>query len=121
MELAALDVLANVWRMPYLQPGTALLTNELPMLRYTDNSLTAPLNWIYERNDQPLNMDYALMYPTLRKAVMQPNLEKGGAFSIDYLATTFHGTTDQLVLLYYNPPVCLRVLDPHVEYTFLIH
>ena len=104
-----------VWRMPYLKPGTALLTNELPMLRYTDNSLTAPLNWIYETSDDPLKMDYALMYPTLRRAVMQPNLKAGGAFTIDYLAATFYGSTDQLVMLYYTPPGCLRVLDPKID------
>lgn len=105
-----------LWRMPYIEPGTALLTNELPMLRYTDNSLTAPLNWIYEpANSDPLTMDYAVMYPTLRRAVTQRNLQKDRAFSIDYLASTFYGSTNQLVILYYNPPGCLRVLDPQVD------
>jgi len=44
------------WRMPNLQVGTTILSNDLPVTFYSDNSLTGPLNWIYGR--EPGQMDY---------------------------------------------------------------
>ncbi len=35
------------WRAPGLKPGTALLSNDIPLYYYSDNSLTAMLNWTY--------------------------------------------------------------------------
>lgn len=103
------------WRMPDLQPGTALLSNELPVIHYTDNSLTAPLNWTYDANNDPLSMEYTLLYPTLRKADMLSNFQKNTPIQLDYLAATFEGSTAQMVAFYYEPPGCLRVLDPEID------
>ncbi len=109
------------WRMPDLQPGTALLSNELPVTHYTDNSLTAPLNWIYDPQNQPPVMQYALLYPTLRKETMLSSFKAGQSIDLDYLAASFQGNTSQMVAFYYNPPGCLRVLDPQVDvYNWLI-
>lgn len=104
-----------VWRMPDLQPGTALLSNELPVTHYTDNSLSAPLNWIYDPNNDPHVMRYMLFYPTLRKSENLGGFQPGRAIQHDYLAATFYGNTSQMVTFYYQPPGCLRVLDPEVE------
>lgn len=104
-----------VWRMPDLEPGTALLSNELPVTHYTDNSLSAPLNWIYDPNNDPQVMRYMLFYPTLRKAENLGDFQPDRAIQHDYLAATFSGNTSQMVTMYYQPPGCLRVLDPEVE------
>jgi hypothetical protein len=104
-----------VWRMPDLQPGTVLLSNELPVIHYTDNSLTAPLNWTYDPQNQPGVMHYALFYPTLRKEDTLSSFQKNRPVKLDYLAATFRGNTSQMVAFYYNPPGCLRVLDPQVD------
>jgi hypothetical protein len=103
------------WRMPDLQPGTALLSNELPVIHYTDNSLTAPLNWTYDPENNPPVMQYALLYPTLRKEAMLSNFKANQLIKLDYLAAAFQGNTSQMVAFYYNPPGCLRVLDPEVD------
>lgn len=103
------------WRIPALQTGTALLSNELPVVHYTDNSLSAPLNWIYDPNNNPAQMRYILLYPTLRNDSLLGGLQPGYDYQLDYLATTFYGSTDQLLVVYYQPPGCLRVLDPEVE------
>jgi hypothetical protein len=104
-----------VWRMPDLQPNTALLSNELPLTHYSDNSLTAPLNWIYDPQNDPAVMKYALLYPTVRAETKLSTYEAGQPIDIDYLATTFQGSTSQMVAIFYNPPGCLRVLDPQVD------
>lgn len=104
-----------VWRIPALQPGTILLSNELPVTHYTDNSLSAPLNWTFDPNNDPQVMKYMLFYPTLRQAEAMGNFQAHYSIKHDYLATTFYGSTDQVMVIYYQPPGCLRVLDAEVE------
>lgn len=103
------------WRIPALQPGTALLSNELPVTHYTDNSLTAPLNWTFDPHNDPRAMKYALLYPTLRKAQLLSNFTKNAPIHLDYLATAFDGSTGQMLSFYYNPPGCMRILDPEID------
>ncbi len=103
------------WRMPGLQPGTALLSNELPVTHYTDNSLTAPLNWTFDPYNDPRVMNYALFYPTIRKAETLSNFATNQPIRLNYLATSFLGNTSQVVTVYFNPPGCLRVMDPQIE------
>ena len=104
-----------VWRMPDIQPGTILLSNELPVTHYTDNSLSAPLNWIYDPQNDPGKMNYLLTYPTLRKDELLNGFQKNTPVQLNYLATTFYGNTGQMVAFYFNPPGCLRVLDPEID------
>jgi hypothetical protein len=33
----------------------------------------------------------------------------------DFLAGEFHGNTSQMVVFYYSPPRCLRLLDPEID------
>jgi hypothetical protein len=102
------------WRMPDIEPGTALLVNELP-LHSTDNSLTAMVNWIYAPDNNSAVMDYYMYYPRMRLGSSLPYLESGDLIEQDYLAATFYGSTKQVVALYFSPPGCLRVLDPDIE------
>lgn len=106
-----------LWRMPDIQPGTTLLINEMPLIHYTDNSLAAPLNWIYSDQKDPLRMDYMLYYPTLRagRESWITSYQKDMPIERDYLAATFYGNTSQVVSLYFNPPGCLHVLDADLD------
>ncbi|GIV62904.1 MAG: hypothetical protein KatS3mg045_0243 [Bellilinea sp.] len=105
-----------VWRAPGLQPGTLLMTNDLPLRYYSDNSLTAPLNWIYAAENRSLQMDYHLFYPAVRLGSPNlPALQPALPVTVDFLAATFTGSTDQVVVLYFQPPACLRVVDGEVE------
>lgn len=106
-----------VWRAPALQPGTTLLSNDLPFGHYTDNSLSAPLNWIYDPHNDPRHMNYILYYPSLRHTTEDwlVTLPANQPLERDYLATTFYGNTNRVITLVFNPPGCLRVLDPEVD------
>jgi hypothetical protein len=103
------------WRIPALQPGTVLLSNELPLEHYSDNSLTAPLNWIYAPDNRSSEMSFMFYYPTVRLGRGLPELTPGLVVKQDYLASHFTGSTSQVVVLYFQPPGCLRVMDPEVE------
>src|SRR3990172_6176871 len=100
------------WRIPALEKGTAILTNDLPVTYFSDNSLSGPLNWIYSREGE---MDHILYFVSIRLNRGLPDLKPGLAFSQNYLAKTFYGSTSQMVVINFAPPRCLRVLDPQID------
>ena len=66
------------WRMPGLEPGTVILTHELPLSYETDMGLTAPLNWMYAPDYTRGDLPYALLYTRTRLGgASLPTLESG--------------------------------------------
>ena len=104
-----------VWRMPALQPGTVLLTSELPFTYYSDNSLTAPLNWIYADAERGYQMRYAVYNLESRLGASLKSLEPGTPIEYSYRIASFTGSTSQAVLLFYDPPRCVKVVDPSID------
>lgn len=103
------------WRMPQLKPGTAIIGNYIPPSKYSDNSLSAPLNYIYAPDNTSEDMYYMYYYPSVRLGRQIPALEKDIPIKHDYLAATFIGSTSQIVTIFYKPPECMRVLDPELD------
>lgn len=103
------------WRIPALQADTVLLINDLPVHFSTDNSLTASINWVYSTSPLTTHIPYLLYYPSLRLGSGLPAFEPGLPVKVDYLAAWFEGNTSQALALYYNPPACLRLLDPEID------
>ncbi len=121
------------WRIPALEPGTTIITNDLPVEVSSDNSLTGPLNWMYDQpglssspaaetqRQQTLqagNMNYMLYFASVRTQegrALASKLEPGIAFEQNYLATRFFGNTSNMVVLNFAPPGCLRILDPEID------
>ena len=114
------------WRAPSIRPGTLIIANENTATAYsTDNSLTAPLNWIYDPQNHSQSLRYLLAYPTVRQYGMLPELKKNVPVHEDYLVATFEGSTTQSFALYfdanalyYGGNACLRVLDPVIDRTY---
>lgn len=103
------------WRIPALEPGTTLLSNDLPVTLFSDNSLSGPLNWIYS---PPGKMEHILYFASVRTQegrALGSGLEPGISFVQNYLATTFSGNTSKMVVFNFLPPSCLRVLDPEID------
>jgi hypothetical protein len=101
-----------VWRMPGLEPGTVILTHELPLNYETDMGLTAPLNWIYAPNYKRGDLPYALLYTRTRLgSTSLPTLEPGQLISFEYRTVKFEGSTSQAVTIIVPPNACLHVLD----------
>ncbi len=115
------------WRAPSLEPGTTLITNDLPVTVFSDNSLSGPLNWIYNssilEDNQPQEtldsgMNYILYFASVRAQegrALAGKLEPGHAFEQNYLATTFYGNTSKVIVVNYSPPGCVRILDPQID------
>ena len=102
------------WRAPGLKPDTVVLMNEELSLS-ADNSLSAPLNWIYAPNANADRIGYVLFYPTNRLEASLPSLQPGLPIAYDYIAGRFQGTTSQVVAFYFDPPGCLRLLEPDID------
>jgi len=103
------------WRIPSMQAGTTLLSNDLPVTLFSDNSLSGPLNWIYSA---PGKMDHILYFTTVRTQegrALGNGLQPGIKFQQNYLATVFSGDTDKVVVINFLPPGCFRVLDPEID------
>jgi hypothetical protein len=100
------------WRMPGLEPGTVILTHELPLRYETDMGLTAPLNWIYAPDYTGGDLPYALLYTRTRlEGGSLPALEPGQPVSFEYRTVKFEGSTSQAVTIIVPPNACLHVLD----------
>ena len=100
------------WRIPGLEPGTAILTHELPLSYETDMGLTAPLNWIYAPDYTRGNLPYALLYTRTRlERASLPTLEPATPIQFDYRTVEFNGSTSQAITILVEPNACLRVLD----------
>ncbi len=102
------------WRTPGLKPGTMVLMNQ-ELEYYADNSLSAALNWIYAPSLHSGQIPYVLFYPTNRIGGSLPRLEPGLPILYHYWIGDFKGNTSQTVAFYYQPPGCLRLLDPEID------
>ncbi|MBM3181201.1 MAG: hypothetical protein FJZ86_12710, partial [Chloroflexi bacterium] len=102
------------WRIPALEKGTILLSNDLPGAYYSDNSLTGPLNWIYS---PPGEMNLILYFASIRVGKTLPGVEPGQPHQLYYIGPTFYGNTSNILVFDYDPPSCFRVIDPEVEAT----
>ena len=99
-------------RIPGLEQGTILLSNDIPVTYYSDNSLTGPLNWIYS---PPGEMNVILYFASIRVGKTLPSVEPGQPHELYYIGPTFYGNTDNILVVNFEPPGCFRVIDPEVE------
>ncbi len=103
------------WRAPGITPHTMLLLNEGALPYFADNSLTAVVNWIYDPTNRDGSMDYVLFYPTSRLGGTLQALTPDQPIAYDFIAEVFTGSTSQTLAFYYQPPGCLRLLDPSYD------
>ncbi|HLF75789.1 MAG TPA: hypothetical protein VI524_15635 [Anaerolineales bacterium] len=103
------------WRAPDLSPDTIVMMNEGALNYYADNSLGAALNWIYAPDNQSKQIPYAFFFPKSRLGGTLAGLEPGLAVEYTFLIGGFSGSTSQMAAFYYQPPGCLRLLDPEID------
>jgi hypothetical protein len=103
------------WRAPALENGTALLANDIPFRYYSDNSMTAMLNWTFAPENISLEMPYLLDFISVRLGKGLPDLKAGLPLTQDYSTLSFTGTTDDTIAIFVMPPSCLRFLDRKLD------
>jgi hypothetical protein len=101
-----------VARMPGIETGTALVINDMNSLSlYQDDSLTAILNWTYAPDLDSTQIPYSMQYLSVRLGDEIPALEPGLHIEQDYRSMKFFGSTDRVIVVYYQQGGCVRVLD----------
>lgn len=103
------------WRAPGLQPGTVVLTSDVPFVYDSDNSLTAPLNWMYVPENASRELPYQLYNVESHLTRGLPDLEEGMRIYQGNRLTPFDGSVDQAIVVFYRPPACLKVVDPRTD------
>jgi hypothetical protein len=100
------------WRAPGVKPNTLFLTHEFPFRYYSDNSLTAPLNWMYAPDFKGRQMPYMLNYLSVRLKRSLPSAKPNQPVEQTYRAMEFKGNTSNSLALYLGTNGCLKVMDP---------
>ncbi|HEX9018247.1 MAG TPA: hypothetical protein VF806_03625 [Anaerolineaceae bacterium] len=103
------------WRAPQLAPGTLALFDVIPLNRYSDNDMTALLNWTYAPTSHDRQIAYKFFDLTIRLDSPNsglPGLAKGLPVEHNQRGLLFTTTTSSTLAMTYQPPSCLRVLDP---------
>jgi len=100
------------WRMPDLEEGTVVISDAIPLWRFSDNDLTPLVNWIYAPELETGEMDYKYFDMSTRVSSPLPGLEEDLTFSHGYRNTSFTGSTSDVLSIFYQAPGCMKVLDP---------
>jgi len=103
------------WRAPGIKPATLLLTPELPFTYYSDNSLTAPLNWTYDPYNRSPEMSFLILNLESRLGDEITNFDPENKIQHDYRAKTFTGNLSDTLLFSYQPPRCVAIYDPEIK------
>ena len=104
------------WRAPSIAKGTTLLTDDFPLNYYSDNSITAPLNWIYDPENHSLDLNYMFYFLSVRLGRRLPDLETDLDIDQPYRSFSFKGSTSDLLVLAYSPPSCLHLVSDQFDY-----
>ena len=72
------------WRIPSLEKNTILITDELPLRYYSDNSLTAAFNWLYSEKIENNQLPYLINYTKSRLGKSLPSLAPGTKIASNY-------------------------------------
>ncbi len=103
------------WRVPALEEDTAILLNEGALKFYADNSLAAPLNWVYAPGTTVERIPYMLFYPRNRFGLEAENLAPNMPLSHDFIASEWNGNSNQMLLVNFDPPGCLHIVNPALD------
>lgn len=93
-----------------------MLSPELPIRFSTDDSLTAALNWGYDLPVDDGKMRLNLSYIDLRFLDQDKELTKPFSIRNNYVFFRFEGSSEEMLLLEFDPPACLRIYHPRYDY-----
>ena len=109
------------WRAPDIKPGTLILAEDKDVFPHNDDEAFAFLvNWAYNPDQTTTELDYDFFHVSVRYGADFQTFEKGETVFKEHLLPTFTGNTDQVLVLHFDPPSCLRILDPVYDADVLV-
>jgi hypothetical protein len=99
------------WRAPALKPGTIVLSEQIPLYYYSDNSLTPPLNWTYAPGQSSGQQVYNLFDIDERLGGSLPALKENLPIRRTYRSFAFQGNSSNILMVFARAGSCLRVIS----------
>lgn len=103
------------WRAPALQPGTALLTDDVDTFAADDDeALSYLVNWTYAPDQNTGELPYVVFmlsanFDDPRQFAALPSLQQ------DFFQASYAGDPRDVLAIRFAPPSCLRVLDARYD------
>jgi hypothetical protein len=98
------------WRAPGLEPGTILISDNIPLDRYSDSDLTPVVNWQYAPQLTGSSYQYKVFDLTMRAESFFSNPQPGQEIIHNYRSHTFQSTMDKVLAIFYKKNSCLWII-----------
>jgi hypothetical protein len=103
------------WRAPALEPGTIVISENIPLFYYGDNNLTPVLNWTYSPIQSSTELSYNFFDMGERLGTNLPELKPGLPVEHGYRFVTFKSNSSNLLPVYYKEGSCLKIVDSNTS------
>lgn len=100
------------WRIPYLEPGTAVYSPGIPTTKEADYSYTMGINLLYSSDEVTSDFDYWFTGPRYvnpSTLLADPNY----IIKHELRIYKFEGTSSRILAIHYPSTGCLWVIDPY--------
>jgi len=99
-------------RIPDLDTPAYFLTDFNPLTYETDNSLTGLFNLALEPENSSLTLPVSVGFYDVRFNSSADKFAAGEPIYQGFRSALYQGETKDIVVYFYSPPGCLRILDP---------
>jgi hypothetical protein len=100
------------WRIPSLSENSILLGSDVDLNYYSDNSLTAPVNFTYLDNISSSDLSHLVYYTDARDDLWFEDELEDQKIIKDYRSFKFSGNSSNTIAFLFEAPGCLKVIDP---------
>ena len=99
------------WRIPSLAENTIFITSNPGLTYYSDNSLTSPINLLYQDQPGDNELSYFVYFTDARTEEWFENDLFNQDYTKGYRSFVFHGNTGNAITYRFEPPSCVQVFD----------
>ena len=99
------------WRVPALEEGTIVISDEIPLDRYSDNDLSPVLNWQYAPENTGFTYLYKYFDLDLRESAYYADPNVTVEVDHTYRSHSFRSNTEKTLGIYYREHGCMLILD----------
>lgn len=105
-----------IWRIPSLKENTVIFSDMLNFHYENSDELSSGINIAMSSKDVYSSIPYFLFYlPERINTSILPEIRKEIPLSGKRYYFAFKGNTSQALIIDYNPPACLKILDPMLD------
>ncbi len=105
-----------IWRIPALQENTVLFSDMLNFHYENSDQLSSGINFALANKDKVSAIPYFLFYlPERINTSILPELKMNIPISGKRYYSSFNGSSSQSLIFDFNPPECLKILDPLLD------